>query len=87
MPNSTAAKKANRQNIIQRATNKSKISRIKTERKKFEKASKAQSNDASSLFSNTQSLLAKAAKKSIVHWKKAARLISRMAKKLKISNN
>lgn len=87
MPNSTAAKKANRKNIVQRATNKANFSRIKTERKKFEKAAQVKADNSVSLFSMAQSLLAKAAKTSLIHWKKAARLTSRMAKKLNIYKN
>lgn len=83
MANSKAAKKANRQNEARRAINKSNISRIKTEKKKFLKAVEAQSPEAQNFFQNTQSLLAKAAKTGLVHWKKAARTISRMAAKMK----
>lgn len=82
MANSKAAKKANRQNEARKAANKAKISRIKTERKKFAEAV-ANNGDTASAFVVCQSLLAKAAKKGIIHWKKAARLVSRMAAKLK----
>ncbi len=82
MANTKAAKKANRQNEVRKAKNKAQISRIKTERKKFEKASIAKSEDSFKALSTCQSLLAKAAKKGVIHWKKAARLVSRMASKI-----
>lgn len=83
MANKKASKKAERKNIAQKAINKSKNSRIKTERKKFDQFLTTDATKATEQFSKTQSLLAKAAKTSLIHWKKAARLISRMAQKLK----
>lgn len=82
MPNTTAAKKANRQNEARKNANKARISRIKTERKKFDKSAASNSAQVTDHFSSTQSLLAKAAKSGVMHWKKAARLVSRMAGKI-----
>jgi len=79
MPNTTAAKKANRQNEARKNANKARMSRIKTERKKFEKSAGSNNAQTTEHFSSTQSLLAKAAKSGVMHWKKAARLVSRMA--------
>lgn len=84
MANTKAAKKANKQNEARRSDNKAKLSRIKTERKKFlEAVVHSSSHTVSSAFVTCQSLLAKAAKKGLIHWKKAARLVSRMAAKMK----
>ena len=83
MANSKASKKANRQSTARRAINKSKMSRIKTEKKKFLNAASSNAPEAEKLFKSTQSLLAKAAKTGLVHWKKASRLVSRMSLKLK----
>jgi small subunit ribosomal protein S20 len=86
MPNIKAAKKDEVKSEASRLVNKSTISRIKTERKKFLNSVTENLSDAKDKFISTQSLIAKAAKKRIIHWKKAARLISRMAQKLKKSS-
>lgn len=83
MANTKAAKKANKQNVVRKTANKAQISRIKTERKKFLEAVEKKSPETQNAFQTVQSLLAKAAKKGVIHWKKAARLVSRMAAKLK----
>lgn len=82
MPNKKSAAKALRQSEKNRLANKSAIKRIKTERKKFlSLISEGKIEEAQKAFQLTQSLLGKAAKKNVYHWKKSARLTSRMAEK------
>ncbi len=86
MANKKASKKSAVQSEAQRLINKSKMSRIKTEKKKFLEivsSNSASSENVATQFSKTQSLIAKAAKTNLMHWKKAARLVSRMADKIK----
>lgn len=82
MAKTKAAKKANRQNEARRIANREKISEIKTARRKFLESLKIGKDAATLAFQKAQSLLAKAAKKGRLHWKTAARLISRMSGKL-----
>lgn len=87
MPNKKSAKKSLKQSERNRLANKSKLSRIKTERKKFLKhISNNEMELAQSAFRTTQSLIAKATKTHLFHWKKSARLISRMANKFPKEN-
>lgn len=82
MPNKKSAAKALKQSEKNRLANKSAIKRIKTERKKFLSFIEAgKLEDAQKAFQLTQSLLGKAAKTHLFHWKKSARLTSRMAQK------
>ena len=82
MAHTLASKKSIRQTEKNTLFNKSKISRIKTEKKKFLALVESDKEKAQEAFRITQSLIAKAAKKKVFHWKKASRLISRMAAKL-----
>lgn len=84
MPVSKSAKKALRvstrrheENILQKNAYKKAIKTVK-------KAKLEGSEDVSTLFSSAQSLLDKAAKKNTIHPNKAARLKSRLSKKLKL---
>lgn len=82
MPNTTSAKKELRKDKKRRLTNRSTISKIKTSIKKF--LAQIKNNEielANQLFREAQSTIAKASKKHIIHWKKAARLTSRMQQK------
>lgn len=84
MPNKKSAAKAFRQSEKSRVANKAAIKRIKTERKKFMSfLSEGKMEEAQKAFCLTQSLLGKASKTNLFHWKKSARLTSRMAAKLK----
>lgn len=82
MPNKKSAKKALKQSEKNRIANKAAVKRIKTERKKFlafiESGNLTEAQEA---FKLTQSLLGKAAKTNLFHWKKSARLTARMAQK------
>ena len=82
MAHTLATKKSIRQTQKNTLFNKSRMSRIKTEKKKFLALLENNKEEAKKAFILVQSLLAKAAKKKIIHWKKAARLISRMSAKL-----
>jgi small subunit ribosomal protein S20 len=82
MPVTKSAKKAlsvairrHEENILQRTTFKQAIKGVK-------KAVEAGSKEVTELFSKAQSALDKAAKKNTIHPNKAARLKSRLAKKL-----
>ena len=84
MPNNKAAKKALRPNIKARAINKSEMNKLKTLKKRLLKSIEEKNIElAQKEFINNQSALAKAAKKHLIHKKKAARLTSRMNDKIK----
>lgn len=82
MAKTQAAKKASRQNETRRIANREKMSQIRTERKKFLEALKIGKDTALNVFRSVQSLLGKAVKKNRLHWKTAARLVSRMSEKI-----
>jgi small subunit ribosomal protein S20 len=73
------AKKAARQNLARKMSNREKLNEIRTERKKFLAALNLGKEAATSALTKVQSLLGKAVKKGRLHWKTAARLVSRMA--------
>jgi small subunit ribosomal protein S20 len=83
MAHTAASKKSIRKSEELRLLNKAMINRIRTERKKFLEAIKSDSKDVMVNFSHVQSLLAKAAKKGLMHWKTSARLVSRMNQRIK----
>ncbi|WP_342261984.1 30S ribosomal protein S20 [Alphaproteobacteria bacterium endosymbiont of Tiliacea citrago] len=87
MPNKKSAIKALKQSEKNRVANKSAIKRIKTERKKFIAFIESGNlEEAKKAFCLTQSLLGKAAKTKLFHWKKSARLTARMAQKFPKDN-
>jgi small subunit ribosomal protein S20 len=83
MANTSAAKKAAKQSEKNRLANKSRSSTIKTVFRKFnESVEKSDLDTGKVLFVKYQSLLAKAAKKGLFHWKKTARLTAKASLKL-----
>lgn len=83
MPNSSAAKKASRQNEKRRSENRAKKSRLKTALRSFRESLEKSKEEAGDAFIAAQSLLAKAGRKGLIHTNKARRLTSRMAQKMK----
>ena len=78
--NHKSALKRHRQSLKRAARNKAVRTRIKNSVKKYQSvlATKEEAQIVSSL-SATTSTLDKAAKKGVIHWKKAARRVSRLA--------
>lgn len=83
MANTQAAKKALRVNIRRQILNQSRISKTKTIVKKAHTTVSKKSKDAASVVVIAQRALDVAAQKKIIHKRKAARLKSRLMKKLK----
>lgn len=83
MPNTTAAKKAQRQNEKRRVQNKAQTSQLRTALRNFRESLAKGVEFAKNAFKSTQALLAKAAQKKLIHRNKASRLTSRMSEKLK----
>lgn len=84
MPNIKSAKKQARQNIVRRSRNKARKTEIKTLVKAFEDAVVAKEfTKAQDLLRQTESKLARAKGKSVIHWRTAARKTSRLAQALK----
>ena len=80
MPNTKTAKKELRKNIRRRASNKSKMSALKTAVKKCRLS--FASGDADQAFLHAQKKLAKAAGKGLIPAGRADRLISNLNKRL-----
>lgn len=79
----TSALKEARKNETNYSANKSMLSSIRTLSRQLEEAiSSGNTQSARSLINQTYSMWDKAAKKNIVHWKKAARTKSRLSLKL-----
>ena len=84
MANTKSAQKAVRKIARRTAVNKSRRSAMRTAVKKFEASVAAKDADgAKSTFIDSQSKLARAGQKGIIHANTAARKISRLAKRLK----
>ena len=83
MPNTRSAKKRLRQNVKQRANNRSYKSQAKTEVKKFLAAVDAKDAEgAKKAFADVVSTLDKVSGKGVIHKNSAARTKSRLSKKL-----
>lgn len=81
MPNTSAAKKALRQNVVRNARNRSQRSTLRTILKKCRAA--AGTADADAAFRIAVKSLDKAAAKNLIHANTAARTKSRLSKLLK----
>lgn len=83
MPNIESAKKRMRQNVIQRQRNKSRLSRMRTEVKRFRKLVEAnQLDEARAALSSVYSVIDKTSQKGTIHANTAARYKSRLAQLL-----
>ena len=83
MANHKSAIKRHKQSVKRAARNRTVKTRIKNVVKSVRAAIKADDQAAATqLLSTTTSSLDKAATKGVIHWKKAARKISRLAKAL-----
>ncbi|MGL4722342.1 MAG: 30S ribosomal protein S20 [Desulfovibrionaceae bacterium] len=82
MANHKSAIKRHKQSIKRGARNKSTRTRIKNVIKDLSLSvtQKSSKEESSQKLSRVASLLSKAASKSVIHWKKAARKTSRLAK-------
>ena len=79
MPHHRAAIKHMRQDKVKRARNRSAKAAVKTAAKKVRSA--ATPADAAKLVPEASSVIDLAAKKRVIHWRTAARLKSRLAKR------
>lgn len=82
MANHKSAAKRAKQNEVRRLRNRSVRSNMKTEIKKVYAAKEEGADNTMQIFQNAQSVIAKAAKKGILHKNTAARKTSRIAKYL-----
>lgn len=82
MANHKSAAKRAKQNEVRRLRNRSVRSNMKTEIKKVYAAKEEGADNTMQIFQNAQSVIAKAAKKGILHKNTAARKTSRLAKHL-----
>ncbi|MGD9730563.1 MAG: 30S ribosomal protein S20 [Desulfamplus sp.] len=82
MANHKSAAKRAKQNEVRRLRNRSVRSNMKTEIKKVYAAKEEGADNTMQIFQNAQSVIAKAAKKGILHKNTAARKTSRLAKYL-----
>ena len=82
MANHKSAKKRAKQNEVRRIRNKSTRSSMNTAVKKVHAATEEGAGNASDLLNSAKSLIAKAAKKGVIHQNTAARKISRLTKSL-----
>ena len=81
MPHHKSAKKRLRQDEKRRERNKAVKSALKTASKSVTKA--ATSEEAAKHLSSAESVIDRAAKKHVIHWRNAARKKSRLAKRVK----
>jgi small subunit ribosomal protein S20 len=81
--NHSSAKKRIRQNETRRVRNKSGISNLKTDLKKFESTLVSDKEQAKTAFSKIQSALFKAVSKGFIRKGTASRKVSRFAAKIK----
>ena len=83
MANHKSAVKRHKQSVKRAARNRTVKTRIKNVVKSVRAAIKSDDRDnAAQLLSTATSVLDKAASKGVIHWKKAARKISRLSKAL-----
>lgn len=82
MPNIRSAAKRMRQNVGRRAANRANIAALRTSIKKLDAAIETDAKAATSQLKETSSVIAKAARKGLIHKKNAARHTSRLAKRL-----
>jgi small subunit ribosomal protein S20 len=83
MPNIRSAAKRMRQNVVRRTANRSKRSNLRSAIKKFTAAiEQGDLTVATSLLSETASVLGKAAQQGLIHKNNASRHISRLSKKI-----
>ena len=83
MPNHKSPKKRLRQDAKRRARNKAVKSEVRSASKKVTAASSPE--EAGKALSHAASVIDRAAKKGMIHWKTAARKKSRLAKGVKAS--
>lgn len=83
MPHHKSAEKRIRQDKKRRERNRAVKSQVKSAIKKA--VSLAGTEQADSSFRDAESIIDRAAKKGVIHWKNAARKKSRLAKKVKAS--
>ncbi len=82
MANHKSAAKRAKQNEVRHMRNKSTRSSMKTAVKKVIAAQESKAEDTAELLKGAQSLIAKAAKKGIIHKNTASRKISRLARRV-----
>ena len=82
MANHKSAAKRAKQNEVRRIRNKSTRSSMNTAVKKVRAATEAGADNTADLLNSAKSLIAKAAKKGVIHQNTAARKISRLTKSL-----
>jgi small subunit ribosomal protein S20 len=80
LPHHKSTKKRLRQDKRRRERNKAVKSAVKTASKNVAKA--ASSEEAAKLLSRAESVVDRAAKKHVIHWRNAARRKSRLAKRV-----
>lgn len=85
MANHKSAEKAHRRSLRNKARNQSILSRIKTAIKKFETALAGAAADIQSLFRSAESEITKGVSKGVMHKNTASRKVSRLTKKMKVS--
>ncbi len=83
MANHKSAAKRAKQNEVRRIRNKSTRSSMNTAVKKVRVATEEGAENTSDLLNSAKSLIAKAAKKGVIHQNTAARKISRLTKSIK----
>ncbi len=82
MANHKSAAKRAKQNEVRRIRNKSTRSSMNTAVKKVRTATEEGAENTSDLLNDAKSLIAKAAKKGVIHQNTAARKISRLTKSI-----
>lgn len=82
MPNMEQAEKRQRQDVKKRATNVSKVTSMRSAKKKFLEAANNDSDNAKDLYVKAVKAIDKAASKGLIHENKAARDKSRLSKKI-----
>ncbi len=81
MPNIKSAAKRHRQNLKARERNKAVKTRIKNVTKAVQEAvDEKDSEKAATAVREASSVIDRAARKNVIHWKKAARKISRLSR-------
>ncbi|MBO4368809.1 MAG: 30S ribosomal protein S20 [Desulfovibrio sp.] len=85
MANHKSALKRHKQSLLQQARNRANRTRVKNAVKAVNQAMQAGGDDVRAKLVSATSVLAKAANKGAIHWKKAARKISRLTKAVNAS--
>lgn len=82
MPNMDQTIKRQRQDVKKRETNQSKVTSMRSAKKKFLTAVNTDADNAKDLYEDAVKAIDKAASKGLIHENKAARDKSRLSKKL-----